>query len=188
MAYVRFSAGAVNPDPNERGWSPGYNLVSLHVAGSGRGRKLTVEAHLRQWQSNPDMFRPMLNQKGEPVFRHEIEFPGLERHTAPSATADALAAVAPGLREEPTENSETKRTRDSDVEAAMGDASTRNLVFRFWNLTMSQRRDIALGLDLITREELVLPEPERYGRALIRAGERGRLDELARQVAQKEVH
>jgi hypothetical protein len=59
-------------------------------------------------------------------------------------------------------------------------------VYRFWNLNVSERRDIALQLGLITEEELQLPEPERYGRALIRASERGQLDELARAVAEKE--
>jgi hypothetical protein len=42
-------------------------------------------------------------------------------------------------------------------------------------LTMSQRRDIALRIGLISQDELGLPEPERYGRALIRAGQRGQL-------------
>jgi hypothetical protein len=31
-----------------------------------------------------------------------------------------------------------------------------------------------------------LPEPERYGRALLRAGERGLLDQVAREIAQRE--
>jgi hypothetical protein len=73
-----------------------------------------------------------------------------------------------------------------DVEAAMGDEDTRNLVSRFWKLTMSQRREIALALRLIDESELQLPEPERYGRALLRAGERGLLNELTREVAARE--
>lgn len=68
----------------------------------------------------------------------------------------------------------------------MGNADTRNLVFRFWNLTSSQRREIMLRLRLITPQEISLPEPERYGRGLIRAGERQQLAELAHEVAQKE--
>ena len=68
----------------------------------------------------------------------------------------------------------------------MGDANTRNLVFRFWNLTTSQRREITLRLGLISKEEIRLPEPERYGRALIRAGQRGELNKLACEVAKKE--
>jgi hypothetical protein len=78
--------------------------------------------------------------------------------------------------------------QDPGAEVAMGKTSTRNLVFRFWNLSMSQRREITLKLGLISREELSTPEPERYGRALIRAGERGILDELATKIAEKETH
>ena len=68
----------------------------------------------------------------------------------------------------------------------MRDDSTRNLVFRFWNLTVSQRREIALRLELIEENELRFPEPERYGRAFRRAGECGLLDALAREVARLE--
>ena len=60
-------------------------------------------------------------------------------------------------------------------------------MFRFWNLTSSQRREISLRLGLISLDEISLPEPERYGRGLIRAGERKMLDELAYEVAQKET-
>lgn len=72
---------------------------------------------------------------------------------------------------------------DSDVEAAMSNPDTRNLVFRFWNLTVSQRREITRKLELITDDDMKLKEPERYGRALLRAGERGQIDALAREIA-----
>lgn len=179
-SYVRFSAGAVNPDRNEPGWLPGYNLIDLHVKGTGPDRTLSVDAHLRQWQSNPDLFRAVLTQEEETVFRHVIRLPELARAVA---VVSAAAVVAP-----PADAVGQAGNPDADVEAAMGDASTRNLVFRFWNLTMSQRREIALRIGLISEEELGLPEPERYGRALIRAGQRGQLDELAREVAEKEAH
>jgi predicted MPP superfamily phosphohydrolase len=188
--YVRFSAGAVNPDRYELGWLPGYNLIDLHIRGAGPDRAITVDAHLRQWQSNPDLFRPVLTPQEETVFSHIIPFP-----EPPRAAAPAVAAGAPGA--DPAVQAATLSESscdtlpgkpDADVEAAMGDASTRNLVFRFWNLTASQRREIALRIGLISEEELGLPEPERYGRALIRAGQRGQLDQLAREVAEKEAH
>jgi hypothetical protein len=188
--YVRFSAGAVNPDRNEPGWQPGYNLVAVHVTGSGRDRKLKVDAHLRQWQSSPDQFRAVLTPQGESVFRHRIEFSGLERRdVGAAASAGGPPEITTGRDLKPAEPLAALQVweRDADREAAMGDAITRNLVFRFWNLTVSQRRDISLRLSLINKDELGLPEPERYGRALIRAFENGRLEELAREVAQKET-
>ncbi len=68
----------------------------------------------------------------------------------------------------------------------MSEPSTRNLVFRFWSLASSQRRDIAKKLDLISEDEMKLAEAERYGRALLRARERGLLDAVAVEVARLE--
>ena len=38
--YVRFSAGAVNPDRHESGWEPGYNLVRLSIVNEDGERHL----------------------------------------------------------------------------------------------------------------------------------------------------
>ena len=173
--YIRFSAGAVNPDRYEGGWQPCYNLISLHVVGQGQRRVLEIEAHLLQWQSNPDRYRPLQTPQGEEVFRHRIAIPG----RAPAVVADAPPTFATAA---PIANADT-----IEVEAAMSDEGTRNLVLRFWNLTGSQRREIALRLGLIDPSELRLPEPERYGRALRRAGERGLLDRVAQEVKQMET-
>lgn len=173
--YIRFAAGAVNPDRNEIGWQPGYNLIDVRVTGAGPDRALKIEAHLLQWQSNPEQYRPILTRQGEPVIRHRIAIPARTQQIVPDLGAASVPiAEAEGLG------------ADADVEAAMSDAITRNLVFRFWNLTVSQRRDITLRLKLIDQDELRLPEPERYGRALLRAGERGHIDALAREIAQLE--
>ena len=66
--------------------------------------------------------------------------------------------------------------------------STHNLVFRFWSLSSSQRREIALGLGLITDDDLRIPEHERYGRALLNAKDRGLLDRVAAEVAEREIN
>jgi hypothetical protein len=170
--YIRFSAGAVNPERNEVGWSPAYNLIDVNVVGDGPARKLEIEAHLLQLQSNPERYRPVQNEQGEPVFRHSIAIPGHVRQNIAAAPALAVATV--------------ESTATENVEAAMSDEGTRNLIFRFWKLTMSQRREIALELGLIDKEELQLPEPERYGRALLRAGERGLIEQVAQEIARRE--
>jgi len=188
--YARFSAGAVNPDRYEAGWMPGYNLVEVNVTGAGPDRCISIAAHLRQWQSNPDMFRAVQPTEGETVFRHTISFPGHVQMPPPAATAPTVVSISG--TDDVVEGSATARAlggyeTDTDGEAAMGSASTRNLVFRFWNLKASDRRAIVQKLDLVAEAESTLPEPERYGRALIRASERGILDELAREIAQKET-
>ncbi len=175
--YIRFGAGAVNPDRYEAGWQPGYNLIRLEVTGTGPDRALEIEAHLLELQSNPEQYRPALTRQGEAVVRHRIAIPGRipVGVTVPDVTTINAAEPATAVE------------ADADVEATMSDESTRNLVFRFWNLTVSQRREITLRLGLIEEDELQLPEPERYGRALLRAGERDQLDALAHEVTQVET-
>jgi hypothetical protein len=181
--YVRFSAGAVNPDRQDAGWQPGYNLVDIRIVGSGINREIAVAAYIRQWQSNPDMFRAALTPEGSDVYLHTIRFPGIETPAVAQSALDTPRPTQHGAVGSDGSGSDSV----PDGEAAMGNASTRNLVFRFWSLKASERRSITLQLGLITEEELALPEPERYGRALIRASERGRLDELAHEIAHKEA-
>lgn len=54
--YMRFLAGAVNPDRDEPAWRPGYNLVDLTVVGGGASRELNIRAHLRAFQPAPAEF------------------------------------------------------------------------------------------------------------------------------------
>lgn len=185
--YIRFSAGAVNPDRYEHGWMPGYNLVDVSVAGAGPERMLKITAHLRQWQTGPDRFRPVISDLDEPFFSHTIRLPGAGSVASTTPTPERPHLVEPQAPE-PVAKTEDSLARSADGEAAMGDAHTRNLVYRFWQLKSSERREIALQLGLITEDELRDPEPERYGRALIRASERGKLDELAHAIMQREKH
>jgi predicted phosphodiesterase len=179
--YIRYSAGAVNPDRNEQGWQPGYNLVKLNVVGQGSNRQLQICSHMLQWQTNPDKFRYIETPEGESVFSHTIKIPGFEQ---PINSTDALddSIRSPADIPEPS----TDEKSETSGEAAMGDAITRNLVYRFWNLKSSERREIALKLDLISEDEISLPEPELYGRALIRASDQGKLEDLAREVMNRE--
>jgi len=169
--YVRFAAGAVNPDRNETGWEPGYNLIALSIDDDAGQRWLSVEAHLFAWQTSPDCFRPKVTLDGSSSFRHRIRL----RDTLLSITAGhASAPVEVSVADEPLPR--------PDREVAMSEPHMRNLVFSFWKLASSQRREIALRLKLISEEDMAVPEPERYGRALLRASERGLLDELTNEV------
>nr|VFJ73585.1 MAG: 3',5'-cyclic AMP phosphodiesterase CpdA [Candidatus Kentron sp. FW] len=183
--YIRFSAGAVNPDRHEPGWEPGYNLIDVKIAGDGADRNLEINAHVLRWQSNPDQFVPKRTRKGEEVFRHRI--PISDHSYARQAIGDADVPAITG-NSEPIHDGPIHNNDGLDVEAAMSNASTRKLVFRFWELRVSQRREIARKLELITEDELSLPgsESERYGRALMRAAERGLLDQVAGEIEKRE--
>lgn len=174
--YARFSAGAVNPDRNEPGWEPGYNLIRLSLGETAGRRHVELEAQLLVWQTNPDMFRPRMVSATDSVFRHRLplhELSALAQHGGPGDSSTEPAS--PGEVDAP-----------KAVEAPMTDQRTRNLVLRFWTLSSSQRRDIAERLGLIDQGDLQRPEPERYGRALLRAGERGLLEQVAEEVERLE--
>ena len=177
--YIRFSAAAVNPDRSELGWKPGYNLIEINVDGDGKERALVIGAHLLDWQDQPERFRAVLTPNDEAVFRHIIAIPGnAKKSTIPSVDCESVVvAIVPILPE----------LVRASVEGKMNDESTRHIVFRFWQLKMNERREIALALNLITDAELRLPEAERYGRAFARAKERGLVDRLAREISQREA-
>ncbi|WP_338821398.1 metallophosphoesterase [Bradyrhizobium septentrionale] len=175
--FVRWGAGAVNPSRNERQYEPGYNLVKIEVLGAGKDRKLSIETHQFTYQSNPEAFRPIRTSSDEDVFRHTIAFP---EDTIPAFGVPIASNGGVGDPPAPAISGAT------DAEAAMGSEASRNIVSRFWDLASSDRRRIALDLGLISTEEVSLPEPERYGKALIRAKERDLLDRLAELVTERE--
>lgn len=174
--YVRFGAGAVNPDHSETGWSPSYNLVELSIEGEGENRVLNVRAHLRQWQSNPRLYRAVLTKERNEVFQHSIKCP---------TRLSFSTSVGTGIEEDCSKIALPKIEWSKEV--AMGNFKTRNLVFRFWSLRHSEQRQILENLGLVRDDEANQLEAEKYGRALIRASEEGLLDALAREVEIKET-
>lgn len=168
--FVRINSGAINPDRREHGWRPGYSLIDATVSGDGADRKLGINVHLRDWQSNPECFRAVLDSDGSEVFSQIIAIPDKQQQVRvlPKAQHSEESAVASAAA--------------PDAEASMSDERTRNLVFRFWQLTVSQRRDVTMKLNLISEDDLTTPEAERYGRALIRAAQNDMLEQLADEV------
>lgn len=177
-SYVRIGAGAVNPSRSEQPYQPGYNLIRLQVAGEGAERHIMVELHQRRLQDVPEIFVPITTGQGDPVFRTTIPIP--------EEAALPVTGAEPGVVSAPALSASEVASGPPDAEAAMGEADTRDLLYRFWRLTSGQRRSIAQELNLLEEGEMKLPEPERYGRALIRAGERNLIDEVAAAVAKLE--
>ena len=84
--YVRINGGAINPDRREMGWRPGYSLIDIEIVGEGRNRRLSANAHLMEWQDNPDKFRAVENNDGTSVFTQTI---GIPDRNAPTRAAPA---------------------------------------------------------------------------------------------------
>lgn len=187
--YIRFSAGAINPDRNEPDWKPGYNLIDLAVEGAGVHRAVQVRAHVRHLQNSPEMFSALRTSRQEDVWSHRLPLPSHEplgaHPTVVVSTPDiAIQAVAP--IESAGNAPAVPEPAVAVTEVAMSNPITKNLVFRFWSLSVSQKRQIAFKLNLITENDLDVPEPERYTRALKLAAQQGQLEELAREVEQME--
>lgn len=168
--HVTFYAGAVNPDRQERDWKPGYNIISLSLGhDTNINAHLKVDAHLLEWQTSPEMFKPILDDDGSDVHRALVRLRNVHR-PAPPVTDTATRVAA----------------QHHTPEAAMGEEHAKDIVLRFWNLTMSDRREISQKLNLLEPEEMSLPQPERYGRALLRAGQRNLLIDLAGEIEKRE--
>jgi len=181
-SYVRVAAGAVNPSRGEKPYDPGYNLIELKVEGTGAERRVKVEVRQRRMQDNPERFIAIQNNHGQDVFTSTIMVP--EELGIPTPKIGHLTVVP--TAKEPREQSNGGGIVE-DAEATMGEEDTRDLLYRFWNLTSSQRREIVTRLGLIKEGEIKLPEPERYGRALIRAAELQIMYKVAAEVAKLEV-
>lgn len=184
-SYIRFSSGAVNPDRTEGNWQPGYNLIDLKVAGDAEARTLCIEAHVLEWQSNPDGYRAKLANDQASIWRHRIRAPAwggdpevVEASSPQPAASGALPQASPSGAEVPANNA---------GEIAMSQSSNRNLIYRFWKLAVSQRRDLINHFNLLEPGEERLLEPERYGRALLRARDKGLLEDIGREIERLET-
>ncbi|WP_269813886.1 metallophosphoesterase [Rhodoferax ferrireducens] len=196
--YMRFHAGAVNPERDAPAWKPGYNLVDLCVKGEGAARELKVEAHLRQFQSAPnELFLPYFTKKKEDVWTHTISIPQALRTTSSIGAGPPLphpaqnetkitAAVQAVLAAVVHEYDDHHPKPDMQPEFKVSEPSTDNLIFRFWQLRVDEMRDIALDLGLITEADLDLQPPQRYFKAMEVAKEKGLLVELARLIEKRE--
>lgn len=195
--YTRFSAGATNPERDKPGWNPGYNLIDLQVAGEGVDRKLEVTGQLRRLQPPPQEFYvPLEATKGQPIWRHTMSFEApppplfgdrvtldpLPVHHAVTKMAKAAHQAALEAGAEATR----RQTEEPPQETTVPGPSTQNLAYRYWQLTGSQMREIALDLKLMTEADLKVPQEERYSKVLRAAKEKGLVEDLARRVEQFE--
>jgi calcineurin-like phosphoesterase family protein len=169
--YATFFAGAVNPERQAKDWRPGYNIIGLSLGKNKAGQpQLEVAAHLLEWQISPEGFKPI---KDDDCDIHHADLRLRNINSTPTA---AVVAPATAVAANPSVG----------MEAVMSDDRARSIVLRFWNLDMSDRREISRKLKLIEADEIRLPPAERFGRALLRAGQRHQLDELDHEIAKRE--
>ncbi len=169
--YVRLTASAANPERQEAGWEPGYNLIELSVDGGPDARMLRIKAHVRVWQTAPGGFQAKMD-RASPVFDHLI---GLDRWSPP--TASLYPTALPGDTSEPAVGGAAL-----PIEGGHAMNTLRDLGLRFYRLSFSKKSEIAGRLELLEDEDMGQPDHERFRRAFLRAHERGKLDALAEAV------
>lgn len=168
VEYVRLSAGAVCPERDKPQWSPGYNLVELNVANQDGRRCVNFAITSLNWQENPDMFVAIRDRNGQEVLTHSIVLPD-----------DGLAAPAVGIA--PLHVPPAIAT-----EVEMSTERSRNIIRRFWQLTVGQRFTIVTSLGLMDQSAGTGSELEMYEGLFRRAAEKNLLDQLINEVERME--
>ncbi|MDK9585742.1 metallophosphoesterase [Lelliottia wanjuensis] len=160
--YVRLSASAANPDRQENGWEPGYNLIELCVNGGPTERTLRIKAHIRIWQTAPGGFQAKMDRSSS-TFEHSIRLNDWVCSSELPEISNNYAGLSPEIM--PVKEGNTINL-------------LRDLGLRFYRLSFSQKFEIAGRLELLEEEDMSLPDYERFRRVLIRAYERELLNVL----------
>jgi calcineurin-like phosphoesterase family protein len=168
---MKLFAGAVNPHRAEPNWRPGYNIIEVSILCHGTSRAMNINVHAREWQQTvPRQFRAIMDRRSNPVHHLEIELepwqpPVMEDPLTPETTP-------PPTSSEPTETAGPERLP----------LSPRELVNRFFRLSISKKSEILGQLDLLVDADRSLPDVERNKRAILRAKERNQLLQLAKLI------
>jgi hypothetical protein len=168
--WIRLAASSANPDRREPGWEPGYNFVELHVEGAGAERRMKVRAHIRVWQEAPGGFVLKIDRGGVDVFEHSIQLDFWE--------GGHVAVEAEPARIEASLDAPSRAAPEAGVVTRL-----REIGVRFYQLSFSEKSEIAGRLELLEEEDINQPDFERFRRVFLRAHSRGQLEELAKAIS-----
>ncbi|PHY21508.1 metallophosphoesterase [Caulobacter sp. BP25] len=172
--YVRLYAGSVNPHRSEPSWQPGYNILEISIETGDGVRNMVVDAHVRVWRGPPPLFRNHDDKDGTPYHRTVIK---LADWSPPSAwrPEPVVSQEEPTVPSPPGESTKPATTM-----------TVRELVHRFFRLSLSQKTEIVGRLDLAKEEDNALPDVERYKLALLRAKEANQLNDVGELIEEME--
>lgn len=169
---IKLFAGAVNPHRAEPNWRPGYNILDIWIETNAGERRMVVEVRAREWQrQKPTQFRAYEDRDNNPVHRTEFKL-------------DAWTPL-PVVQEVAMEPSASGADVGQDVAGGQKSMSRRELINRFFRLSTSRKNEILGRLKLLDdAQDRILPEVERFKRALLRARDTDKLGELESLVAE----
>lgn len=177
FGFMRFYGGAVNPDREEGDWEPGYSIADLKLEYKSDGSKLlTVAAHVRRWQPNPQRFVSVQDQDGSMTIDHSIKVLAGRGAVTPTPSAKAqperAADTVNAAKEVPT----------AEKGSAPMNEATRDVFIRFFQMPRGRQTRLIEKLGLANGLEAGMPDHERFRRALLRAVELGLLEQLAKEM------
>jgi GTPase-associated adaptor domain len=131
---------------------------------------MKVRAHVRVWQEAPGGFVPKKDRGGVDVFEHSIQ---LEPWEGGHVVVEA----------EPASIEASLDTPSLAVPEAGVVTRLREIGVRFYQLSFSEKSEIAGRLKLLEEEDMNQPDFERFRRVFLRAHSRGQLEELAQAIS-----
>lgn len=174
---VRIGAGAVQPEGEGRAAIAafGYSMLQLRVEdGSDRSPTLVVTVLPRRWASQPPpRYEADRGVDGSEEWIFKLPLP---RWTGAAPAVAAQPAPAP------PEQRSAAMPEDPDRFA-----ETRSLFLRFFALPYSRRFEICGKLNVVVEDDRGLPDYEKFVRALRRAIDGGRKQELAQAISEAEA-
>tara|TARA_R110001599_G_scaffold6042_3_gene30113 strand:- start:8043 stop:9314 length:1272 start_codon:yes stop_codon:yes gene_type:complete len=166
--YSRWIASAANPDMQELGYEPGYNLIELEVAGGPTNRQLKIKSHERVWQTAPNGFRPKTHKGGVPFSTNTID---LEEWYPPENLGSVIHSACP--------IDDVSLVEEMQLGIGGEMITTREIGLMFYKLPFSKKMAIAGRLELLEEDDMHLPDHERFRLVVIRAAAGNKLEELA---------
>lgn len=167
-------AGSVQPERYELGWQPAYNFIDLAVQEKPGGWKVRARIWQYHWQQGPNMFVAQKHRNQNDYADHVIALHG--EWTPPDEPAAATAA-------KPADAPEQIPTVE---ENALSGPDTRDLIYRFWKLRRSRRKELMVALGVLDADERITDEPTQYRTAMVLLAQQGRLTELETAIHAKE--
>ena len=160
---VTFAAAAVSPNRSENGYSPGYNILDISILNEDVPI-LNIDAHLRCLQEAPLKFVPIQATNNDDIFNYRYPLKKTPKQ-CPTPPIETTALPDHQNIKEPKLNQETTH-------------NTRDMLIRFWRLSNGQQEKIVNNLELLTQEELELPDFECYRLAFQNACQQKKLNKL----------
>lgn len=169
---IRIAAGAMQPDRNEPGWEPRYNLISLEVVYKSKKRTLQVSINPRIWH---DVRKEFVQDTGG-IYTRELPLSDWSSGVADQKNTlehEQISVVVEEIKQKLL----NKEDAESVVEASILNA-TEKLTSRFLGLPNRLQKKVARDLGLILDTNSESSDTERYRQVFIHATEQLLLESL----------